>query len=167
VVRNLLSCCATIKNKLTRKAQTTIPTPVRAALRLVQGDERVYTNDGNRVAPIEARGEPSDEFRSVASSGAFACTRVPPPERGPCTRSGGSPGKSGLAISASSRASNNDSCKGPILAGELLDREGRERGDPVETGRLEVVPEARIGDHPAIADHHHAAETKRCWGLPI
>jgi antitoxin PrlF len=38
-----------IKSKLTSKAQTTIPQPIRAALRLREGDELVYEIQGDRV----------------------------------------------------------------------------------------------------------------------
>ena len=38
-----------ITSKLTSKAQTTIPQPVRKALRLREGDELVYVIDGDRV----------------------------------------------------------------------------------------------------------------------
>lgn len=38
-----------ITSKLTTKAQTTIPQPVRAALRLMEGDELAYKIDGDRV----------------------------------------------------------------------------------------------------------------------
>ncbi len=38
-----------ITSKLTSKAQTTIPQPVRAALNLHQGDELMYQLDGERV----------------------------------------------------------------------------------------------------------------------
>ncbi len=38
-----------ITSKLTAKAQTTIPRPVRAALRLKDGDELAYEIDGDRV----------------------------------------------------------------------------------------------------------------------
>lgn len=38
-----------ITSKLTTKAQTTIPQPVRAALRLKDGDELAYDIDGDRV----------------------------------------------------------------------------------------------------------------------
>jgi antitoxin PrlF len=38
-----------ITSKLTSKAQTTIPQPVRAALGLKEGDEIVYTIDDRRV----------------------------------------------------------------------------------------------------------------------
>ena len=40
---------AMITSKLTSKAQTTIPQPVRAALLLVEGDELAYEIDGARV----------------------------------------------------------------------------------------------------------------------
>jgi antitoxin PrlF len=38
-----------IKSKLTSKAQTTIPAPVRTALRLKEGDELTYTIERDRV----------------------------------------------------------------------------------------------------------------------
>jgi antitoxin PrlF len=38
-----------IKSKLTSKAQTTIPRPVRAALRLEVGDEIIYRIEGDRA----------------------------------------------------------------------------------------------------------------------
>ena len=38
-----------ITSKLTSKAQTTIPQPVRTALRLREGDELAYQIEGNRV----------------------------------------------------------------------------------------------------------------------
>ena len=43
-----------ITSKLTSKAQTTIPQPVRAALRLHEGDELVYIIDGERVILTKA-----------------------------------------------------------------------------------------------------------------
>ena len=50
-----------IKSKLTSKAQTTIPLPVRSALRLTEGDELIYTIDGNRVVLTKASREPGDD----------------------------------------------------------------------------------------------------------
>ncbi|HZK88781.1 MAG TPA: type II toxin-antitoxin system PrlF family antitoxin [Stellaceae bacterium] len=44
-----------ITSKLTSKAQTTIPSPVRKALGLTVGGELVYTIDGDRV--ILTKGE--------------------------------------------------------------------------------------------------------------
>jgi len=38
-----------ITSKVTSKAQTTIPQPVRTALRINPGDELVYVLDGERV----------------------------------------------------------------------------------------------------------------------
>jgi len=38
-----------ITSRLTSKAQTTIPQPVRAALSLREGDELLYEIDGNHV----------------------------------------------------------------------------------------------------------------------
>jgi antitoxin PrlF len=49
-VRNCLTeDPAVITSKLTSKAQTTIPQPVRTALRLREGDELVYEIQGDRV----------------------------------------------------------------------------------------------------------------------
>ncbi len=45
---------AMITSKLTSKAQTTIPQPVRAALRLAEGDELAYEIDGGRVILTKA-----------------------------------------------------------------------------------------------------------------
>ena len=50
-----------IKSKITSKAQTTIPRPVRAALRLSEGDELAYTLDGDRVILTKAPREPIDD----------------------------------------------------------------------------------------------------------
>ncbi len=38
-----------ITSRLTRRARTTIPQPIRAALRLREGDELVYEIQGDRV----------------------------------------------------------------------------------------------------------------------
>ena len=46
-----------ITSKLTSKAQTTIPQPVRAALHLAEGDELVYTIDRDRVILTKATRE--------------------------------------------------------------------------------------------------------------
>jgi len=55
-----------IKSKLTAKAQTTIPRPVRAALHLRVGDEIVYQIEGERViltrAPIVSVEDPFATF---------------------------------------------------------------------------------------------------------
>ena len=61
IVRNFLTCLSMIKSKLTSKAQTTIPLPVRSALRLAEGDELVYTIDGDRVVLTTASREPLDD----------------------------------------------------------------------------------------------------------
>jgi len=50
-----------ITSKLTTKAQTTIPQPVRAALRLKEGDELVYEIDGDRVILTKAGGVPAED----------------------------------------------------------------------------------------------------------
>uniref|UniRef100_E6Q6N9 Putative transcriptional regulator n=1 Tax=mine drainage metagenome TaxID=410659 RepID=E6Q6N9_9ZZZZ len=44
-----------ITSKLTSKAQTTIPQPVRAALHMTEGDEIVYIIDGDRVILSKAQ----------------------------------------------------------------------------------------------------------------
>jgi len=55
-----------ITSRLTSKAQTTIPQPVRAALRLKQGDELLYEIDQDRVILTKARRgkEGDDPFRT-------------------------------------------------------------------------------------------------------
>jgi antitoxin PrlF len=55
-----------ITSKLTSKAQTTIPQPVRAALRLKVGDELLYEIDQDRVILSKARPGPEadDPFRA-------------------------------------------------------------------------------------------------------
>lgn len=54
-----------ITSKLTVKAQTTIPQPVRAALRLRPGDEIVYTIEKGRVVLTKAaRRDVEDPFAS-------------------------------------------------------------------------------------------------------
>jgi antitoxin PrlF len=60
-----------ITSKLTSKAQTTIPQPVRAALRVREGDELVYTIEGDRVILTKAtqtvRDDPFATFDEWAS----------------------------------------------------------------------------------------------------
>ena len=54
-----------ITSKLTSKAQTTIPAPVRTALRLKAGDELVYSVEGDRVILTKGdRGSVEDPFAS-------------------------------------------------------------------------------------------------------
>ncbi|MGD9598948.1 MAG: AbrB/MazE/SpoVT family DNA-binding domain-containing protein [Steroidobacteraceae bacterium] len=55
-----------ITSKLTSKAQTTIPQPVRAALRLQEGDELLYEIEGERVVLSRARhiGGGDEPFRA-------------------------------------------------------------------------------------------------------
>ncbi len=50
-----------IKSKLTSKAQTTIPLPVRNALSLGPGDELVYAIEGDRVIVTKADRSPGDD----------------------------------------------------------------------------------------------------------
>ena len=55
-----------ITSKLTTKAQTTIPQPVRAALRLQPGDELIYELHDQRVILTKASrgGKTDDPFRT-------------------------------------------------------------------------------------------------------
>jgi antitoxin PrlF len=54
-----------ITSKLTTKAQTTIPQPVRAALKLREGDELVYEIEAGRVILTKAGQDASDDpFRT-------------------------------------------------------------------------------------------------------
>ena len=55
-----------IISKLTTKAQTTIPQPVRAALHLEPGDQLVYEIDDQRAILTKARssGKTDDPFRT-------------------------------------------------------------------------------------------------------
>jgi antitoxin PrlF len=57
-----------ITSKLTSKAQTTIPQPVRAALRLKEGDELVYRIEDDRVILSKgiAQTERDDPFRAFS-----------------------------------------------------------------------------------------------------
>ena len=57
-----------ITSRLTSKAQTTIPQPVRAALRLGPGDEIAYVIEGGRVVLTRAQPDRAadDPFRSFA-----------------------------------------------------------------------------------------------------
>ncbi len=57
-----------ITSKLTSKAQTTIPQPVRAALRLREGDEIVYVIEPGRVVLTRAQSNSAadDPFRTFA-----------------------------------------------------------------------------------------------------
>jgi antitoxin PrlF len=50
-----------ITSKVTSKAQTTIPQAVRTALHIREGDEIVYTIDGDRVILTKAVPAPPDD----------------------------------------------------------------------------------------------------------
>ncbi|MGD9614124.1 MAG: AbrB/MazE/SpoVT family DNA-binding domain-containing protein [Alphaproteobacteria bacterium] len=50
-----------ITSKLTGKAQTTIPLPVRRALRLAEGDELAYRIEGDSVVITKARRGPAED----------------------------------------------------------------------------------------------------------
>jgi antitoxin PrlF len=64
----------TITSKLTSKARTTIPQPIRAALRLREGDELVYEIQGDRVVLSRARqvGRGDHPFRAFSEWGSDA-----------------------------------------------------------------------------------------------
>ncbi len=68
-----------ITSKLTSKAQTTIPQPVRIALHLREGDEIAYSIEGDRVILAKVSSESSDdpfrtfvEWNSPADARAYA-----------------------------------------------------------------------------------------------
>jgi antitoxin PrlF len=68
-----------ITSKLSSKAQTTIPLPVRNALRLAEGDELVYAIEGDRVVLTKADRRTAEdpfttfsEWSSEADSRAYA-----------------------------------------------------------------------------------------------
>lgn len=50
-----------ITSKLTSKAQTTIPQPIRTALHLKEGDEIAYAIEGDRVILTRAGAETADD----------------------------------------------------------------------------------------------------------
>ena len=64
------------KSKLTRKAQTTIPLPVRNALRLVEGNEFIYTIQPDQVILCKAlRHTADDRFATFAEWSSDADSR--------------------------------------------------------------------------------------------
>ncbi len=67
-----------IISKLTTKAQTTIPQPVRAALRLAPGDQLLYQIDDQRVILTKARkgGKTDDPFRTFDEWSSEADTKA-------------------------------------------------------------------------------------------
>jgi antitoxin PrlF len=67
-----------ITSKLTTKAQTTIPQPVRAALRLNAGDELVYEIVDERVILTKANrdGKADDPFRTFSEWSSEADTKA-------------------------------------------------------------------------------------------
>src|SRR5438132_9191241 len=46
----------------------------------------------------------------------------------------------------------------PACGRELLDRRSPQRGDPIEPGRAQRLLDARAGQQPAVAHHHHALQ---------
>ena len=67
-----------ITSKLTSKAQTTIPLPVRAALRLEAGDELLYEIVEERVVLTKAGrgGKTDDPFRTFSEWYSAADTKA-------------------------------------------------------------------------------------------
>ena len=67
-----------IISKLTAKAQTTIPRPVRAALRLEAGDELLYEIVDQRVilTKLSRGGRTDDLFRSFSEWNSAADTKA-------------------------------------------------------------------------------------------
>ena len=67
-----------IISKLTTKAQTTIPQPVRTALHLAPGDELAYEIDDQRVILTKAKsgGQTDDPFRTFHEWGSEADTKA-------------------------------------------------------------------------------------------
>ncbi len=68
-----------ITSKITSKAQTTIPQPVRAALRVGDGDELAYRIEGEQVILTKVKRDPVDdpfatfgEWSSEADQRAYA-----------------------------------------------------------------------------------------------
>jgi antitoxin PrlF len=51
----------TITSRITRKAQTTIPHPVRTALRLKEGDEIAYAIEDGRVILTQVESNNADD----------------------------------------------------------------------------------------------------------
>ncbi len=66
-----------ITSKLTSKAQTTIPQPVRAALHLKEGDEIAYAIEDGRVVLTRAQAEGvEDPFATFTEWASEADTRA-------------------------------------------------------------------------------------------
>lgn len=66
-----------ITSKLTSKAQTTIPMPVRNALRLAEGDELLYQIEGERVVLTKVeRGVVDDPFATFSEWSSDADARA-------------------------------------------------------------------------------------------
>ena len=65
-----------ITSKLTSKAQTTIPLPVRTALRLATGDELAYVIDGDRVILSKAEKASADDPFATFSEWSSEADRV-------------------------------------------------------------------------------------------
>lgn len=91
LVRNILTVWSMITSRLTSKAQTTIPQPVRTALRLREGDEIAYAIEAGRVVltPVQLDETVDDSFRtfsewdSPADAEAYGSLRGVGPGEGP------------------------------------------------------------------------------------
>src|SRR5262245_42311436 len=63
-----------------------------------------------------------------------------------------------------SRSSNNDSCNGPFSASAWIAGARRAVSQSSPAG-LRSLLDARLGDHPAVADQHHPAELEAAFEL--
>jgi antitoxin PrlF len=75
-VRKFLTLSPMIKSKLTTKAQTTVPQPVRIALGLREGDEIAYEIDGRRVILTRVGSPAEDPFATFGEWAGEADTRA-------------------------------------------------------------------------------------------
>src|SRR6195256_4072424 len=64
------------------------------------------------------------------------------------------------AMPMASRPRNDLLARRTRAADDLGDGRGAQRGDEVETGRPDGLPDPRLGDHAAITDQHHAIEVE-------
>lgn len=65
-----------ITSKITSKAQTTIPQPVRAALRLAEGDELAYRIEGDHVVVTKVEAPAEDPFATFCEWSSEADTKA-------------------------------------------------------------------------------------------
>src|SRR5205814_8147956 len=127
---------------------TTAPTakPISAALRKGEFLRRISAS--TRASARSVAASKSSRLRALSA----ARSRL----RHTIKRSPGN--SSGALISARSRSSNNDQLQRPVLAGQRLYRRSAQAGDPIKPRRLEIIADARRGDHSAIADQYDPAD---------